>query len=390
MVSKIKGHKRYFRGFLFILGLFCLQACDNGVTPPAPPAEIPSALVFPSSIGIDVSTLQLDPSTPSALSILSLVESGGEFSNEISNGANVTDAEIQVIDNILAELDALSIPIGTTVTTYETTESRLDSNDAVEIVSYFRFDFADFDYDGDGQNEGCSGHTGSAPICFRLWNTNQPSTDPSPFSSDFVRLMAGVFTTYPSKDNPGAGRFKFAIRDNSQGGAIGGEDLLVGVIYDHIDPENKSSEIFGSGDVSVLDESGSQGTEEEGGGQSDDLGGSVILDGHLLITQVGPNATGIKTIKEATHYPDGESSQYFGQFKEGDDFWIGSGTFETASELFLSDFNDICARISTGEEVDTTYCTEAGLVTPETNFLPAATEADYDLPEDFPLTPTFQ
>lgn len=357
-----------------------LAACSSEVTPPAPPAELPSVLTFPQGLTIDVSSIQ---GGQASLSTLALVGSGGEFSENISMGAEMVTTIQEVADGILGDLSTLEITIGTTTTTYETSMNSNTGPQGGAITQHFKIDFAPFDYDNDGIDEGCSGHTGTTPICYRIWYVGT-AVGATPGSSDFSPVMAGIFDSYPTDDNPGAGRFKLHISENfgSEIADDSNDQFLMGMVYDHRDPENKSTEAFGQGDTSLVDSGDQQGGTEC----------NLIDDGHVKVTQVGPDATAIKTLLETSHFPvnsncpqQGNFERYLGRFKEGNNFWIGSIDREPAT----NNFSDVCAEIATGNQTSSTNCTSIGLSLDDLDFMDAATSNDFGLPTDFPATPTF-
>lgn len=371
-----KNYNRWFVGMACLL----LSACSGEVTPPAPPAELPSALTFPQGLAIDVSSIQGSTS----LSALALVGSGGQFSENISMAAEMATTIQEVADSILSDLSTLEITIGATTTTFETSMNSNIGPEGSTITQHFKIDFAAFDYDNNGTDESCSGHTGTTPICFRIWYASTAAGS-TPTSSDFIRVMAGVFDSYPTDSNPGAGRFKMHIDENfgADNANDPNDEFLMGMVYDHRDSENKFTEAFGSGDTALVDPQGSAG---------DSNNCSLIDDGHVKVTQVGPDATAIKTVLETSHFPvnpncqqQGTFEQYLGRFKEGNNFWIGSVDREPAS----SNFSDVCAEISTGNQTSSTNCTSIGLSLDDLDFMDAATSNDFGLPTDFPTTPTF-
>lgn len=384
-IMRLQDLQKGIRGWLAGVGFLLLAACSGEVTPPAPPAELPSALTFPQGLTIDVSSIQGTQTSPSALA---LVGSGGQFSEDISMAAEMVTTIQKVADSILNGLSTLEITIGSTTTTFKTSMNNNIGPEGSTITQHFKIDFAPFDYDNDGVDEGCSGHTGATPICYRIWYAST-AVGATPVSSDFFRVMAGVFDSYPTDDKPGAGRFKMHIDENF--GADNADDpndeFLMGMVYDHRNPENRFTEAFGNGDTALVDP---QKHEQGPGGDSDNCG--LIDDGHVKVTQVGPDTSAVKTVLETSHFSidpncqrPGTFEQYLGRFKEGNNFWIGSVDREPAT----SNFSDVCAEISTGNQTSSTNCTSIGLSLDDLDFLDAATSNDFRLPTDFPATPTF-
>ena len=378
-IMRLQDLQKGVRWWCAGVGFLLLAACSGEVTPPAPPAELPSALTFPQGLTIDVSSIQ---GSQASLSPLALVGSGGTFSQDISMGAEMVTTIQEVADGILSDLSTLEITIGSTTTTYQTSLNSSIGPQGSTITQHFKVDFAPFDYNNDGTNESCSGHTGTTPICFRIWYAST-AVGATPSSSDFFPVMAGVFDSSPTDTNPGAGRFKLRIsEDFGADNAGASEQFLMGMIYDHRDSENKFTEAFGQGDTSLVDS----------GDQSEGTECRLIDDGHVKVSQVGPDATATKTVLETSHFPadpncqeSGTFEQYLGRFKEGNNFWIGSVNREPAG----NDFTDVCAEITTGNQTSSTNCTSIGLSLDDLDFLDTATSSDYGLPTDFPTTPTF-
>ncbi|MDO8519237.1 MAG: hypothetical protein Q7T11_03630 [Deltaproteobacteria bacterium] len=228
----------------FVLG--CAAATDStddpSAGPPAPPAEvpIPSVIKFPETIEIDA----VSPSgSLSALMGMREVADGGEFSAVIQEGEDLTAAINAFNDAVLVVWDGLEIPVEYTRTTYRT--------------SRIKIDFADFDMDSDGDDEGCTGCTCPTgcdsecpetaaladlePVCYRLWNLNL-ETD------DFEPLLAGRMDFLPPEDgNPGTGEYRALLLTETSDGT---PDLRsVAVEYDHV---NDDDDDFKDNDVAMV------------------------------------------------------------------------------------------------------------------------------------------
>ncbi len=371
---------------LWVAGvIFCFTACSSPATPPAPPAELPAALIFPQDLTIDVQSILSDTSGSSALR---LVGANGQFSNNISQGAELAQSIGGVADDILGNLASLEIPISASTMTYQTSMNSNMGPQGSTIMQHFKIDLAPFDYDNDGVNESCSGNSASTPICFRIWYASTV-VGGTPSQGNFSPIMAGVFATYPTTSNPGAGQFKLHISDSfgADPSSSSGDEFFMEMIYDQRDPENKMLEAFGSGNTSLV--SSTQDSGQPGSNQC-----TNITSGHVRVTQVGPDATAIKTIAETSHFTNTDNcpttdEQYLGQFKEGSDFWIGSVVAEAAEVQNEANFSDVCAQISTGNQTSSTNCSGIGISVDDLDFISTATSNDYNLPNDFPVTPTF-
>lgn len=357
--SMLKFKLAMFRRVIATLLPLALVACSDPATPPAPPAELPSALQFPESIGISVDTIQTESSETEGAA---LVGAGGTFSDDIAMGANDAEGVSDMIDEILQRFNDMEIPVSETTLTFEETITvplEPFDPDSSTITAGIKIDFSDFDLDDDGATEGCSGHTAATPICGRLWFNEK-------------RLMAFVFTEFPTDETVGAGRFRIASAQSSDRTEIAGEDFLMAAIYDHSDPENKETEMFGIGQTR--------------GGEG---GIATYFRGHISLTQVGPDASALKTINMTSAFgetPDTPNSfQYIGQWKEDADFWNGS--VEIQVDGSTDSFSNACASISSGNAA--TGCLAAGLDITGLSFNSEATEDNVGLPSDFPETPTF-
>ncbi len=340
---------------LFLFLPLLLASC-NPATPPTPPAELPSALIFPRSVAIDVTKVQ---SASGASSLAALVGAGGEFSDIIAAGADTADAVSDVIDEILAVFDEMEIPVGTEVTTFET--DLAETINGIDTVLNVKIDFGDYDLDGDGQTEGCDGHTASTPICIRLW-------------VDERRTLAAIFNAYPTVTNPGAGEIRLGLSANPN--EVGGTDLMTTVIFDYLDDEDKSTEFLSIGETSGLDE--------------EDL--PAFFSGRITIGQTGPDETAEKIINLTADLGEGEeeitaSLGYVGQWLEDDDYW--SGSTDAMLDGATASFSNVCAQISTGNEADRDICLGLGIDVEGIDFVTAPAASDAAFPDNFPAAPTF-
>src|SRR5262249_16561874 len=284
----------------------------------------------------------------------------------------------------------------------------------------FKFDFSDYDFDGDGKPDGFTGCTcpvGCAPavsacpsqapisdlkpVGFRIWQQKAPG--------QYEPIMAGFCDFLPipddpntpqNEENPGKGTIRFARTDTtdaaSPGMATSIERLLAAVIYDHRDPAsplNQHTEIFILNDITT------------------DTGVVVLTQGsHGLANQIAKTdpagASYLEKTVKALHRgidnlpSDGPGEKdsfqaYTGRFRDDADFWSGSFVEQTSDPGSTpSSIPTTCARISTGEPVLSEICLDLNIDTSNEDVtkgqtLSAVTESDVLLPADFPATPTF-
>ncbi|HSA59039.1 MAG TPA: hypothetical protein VLJ37_05070 [bacterium] len=378
--------------------------CPSPGGPPAPPAEIPALVAFPKSVGIDVSRVAGEsPSSALVADSAGKAQSGiDNFSDLISLGPITFNSFSSLLDDFLGPLSDLEIPVSPTVTTFEGPMTF-----APGLVAAVKIDFADFDLDGDGASEGCTNctcPTGCAPafsecpteapvsrlkpVCYRIWLRDVGQTE-------YVRFLAGRFDRYATRDDPetegseenaGEGRFRMGVEPPPTPDGMR-NPLALGVLYDHrhdTDPLKKETEFF------ILD-------------RRLDAGGAPVSsdEAHALVTQEtpavpAPEGTLRKTVKlDLRKTPDPEDGpglvQYIGRFRDDLDFWGGTFNLQDIGGVDPKTVSgeDVCARISTGEETADANCTDAGISVTGEGFLRAAAEADSSFPAGFPESPTF-
>lgn len=339
--AKIKKTKHLAACLLSLLSPTLLFShCSSAGSPPTAPVELPSTSTFPfpSTIGISVDKILSEEENGEAFALRS-VGAGGEFSDEITIGAQMGDEVIGELDGALSLFADVNVPIGETAVSYKTTVT--DGNISREI----KMDFAAYDLDGDGSDESCSGHTGTLPICFRIW-------------LDGDRFMAGVFGKIPTDTSTGAGDFRLV---DLLGDSFESESASIAAVYDHADLENKSTDL-----------------------RSATPFGEDPEYRHISLTEVGPAASAAKTLN-MTGQQMGTVS-YLGQWIEDQDYWTGRITIE---DFGTSDEVIPCAQISTGNGADATLCTALALSVDGLPFNELPTEAEVSLPDDFPSSPTF-
>jgi hypothetical protein len=365
-----------------LAGCFGGAPGENPAAPPSPPAEIPSFLTFPESVAIDVDTVRI--SAPAA-ALSAQVGPGGEFSEEINIGPESIAQSDLILDAILRILNQATIPVSEATTTLTATVNTFNPPQPAQVT--LKFDFSDFDLDGDGEDEGCSGSTcpvagvmGSCPsetaeenlvpVCFRVWLDGQ-------------QFVAGFFDevpdALPTPANKGAGRFRAVHLEEIASDQPGS---LIAPIYDHRDPDSILTELF----FGQVPESGSAPSLPD-----------IIGTNHSVVSQetiAGEVEKSIQVSAEQFFGTDFISFEYVSRFIEGFDFVGLHALFDEVYESFfgLTDVDPaVCAVISTGEESATglTECQALGIDVTGIPFLDFATADDFDLPADFPASPGF-
>lgn len=372
VITQARGYGRLMGRWLLVGAALFLQAtlwsagCSNPASPPAPPAELPSALRFPEEVTIDVSKLSdEEPGSPPALSALSLV-GDGPLQSAIQTGPESVLRVEGVIEMLFFFLNQLEIPVSELTTTFERTETFVpeEFEDAPEgftdvTTILMQIDFADYDFDGDGQEEGCSGHTAATPICFRIW-------------MDDERMLAAVFSTFPAEDDPGIGKIR--MRSPSRFQSLPGTEFLAAINYDWSDLENRSSELFATGALFQV------------GGGPGELTADGSFSSHIVLGQVGPEESAIKTVQSAdlleSQLLGSEQNLSNSRWKEDADYWSGSVDFRGPSGTSAE--TNTCAQISTAREVSQEFCSDLGIDVGDLDFISFPTDADVGLPLDFP------
>lgn len=339
-----------------LLGMSALlyASCSSPAAPPAAPAEIPFpvALKFvePEDLSVDVSTLQ------PAVGV-------GEFQNEIISGAEGMELVEIFLGSSLNNIGQIEVPTDELVTTFEATMTFISDGNYIEEyllgTREVRIDFGDFDFDGDGVSEGCSGHTAALPVCARMWIDGQ-------------RYLAWVFDSYPYAAGaalPGSGRFKI------YGTQSGGYDITFAINYAREEPEDLMTELFLRGDLA--------------GGV---LTRPRLIESHTEVSQIGPADGALKRINSSGTIDMTNTggpvaySRYLGQFIEGQDFWSGSIDDNFALQ---TNFTNQCAQLSLGEVADVSNCDALGISVGDTPFVRFLEDTDLLIPPDFPAGPTF-
>lgn len=330
-----------------MMSAFLVSACsENPVATPNAPAEIPGSfltLPAPDAVALDVSTIQT--ASEGGGTLKAFVASGGSLADSIAACANLAEATGGSVTDLLGELEGLNIPASLGVTNFTGNITFLNGS-----VHQIKVLFSDFDLDGDGTNEGCSGNTRILPICYRIWD-------------DRARYLAGVMDSPPTDSSAGEGRFR-------GGGA--NDTIRGGVLYDHPDSEHKTTTFF---------------IRKQTADADGDM--NLYFTIHGSMDQVGPDDSAIKTLKTAsqgTGVPEDTSlgeALYVGRWQEGQDFWIGS------LEAMGMSLDNLCAAISTAEPASADSCSSLGIDVSSEGFYDFATELDVGFPEDFSEAPPF-
>lgn len=356
---------------LALLGLVLLAPCSqNPAGPPAPPAEvpIPSVIDFPETLLIDINEIEAQTSLSAPLAA---VAPGGEFSDIIVAGADLANSINDFNDVVLSIFEGLEVPVSHEQATFETADVKID--------------FGDFDVDGDGADEGCTGCTcpvGCAetcptsaaladfePVCYRAWFVNDET-------GEFERRLAGRLDFLPDDGNPGEGIYRAVVLSETTDGI---PDLrLVGAIYDHVDSDDaakKSTDIsllryLLEDDASIIQEERIHGiTSQETLASSGEVRKTVGVD-YLQIDDDG----------FLTDFLD-----YAARFLEEGLFWRGSVASPTYS------FTNQCVDLRTGNAATDPESDDCEKLDVSGVTVDAASSSDVAFPAEteFPSTPTF-
>lgn len=403
--------KKKWNSLLAILTTLAVFGCAaiNPATAPAPLAEIPASLNFPSSIEVDTS--EVSAGAPSSVAFMvyqqikpQVLPVGGEYFDAIVFGFTINDLINQAVGGILAELTVLDIPLNPITTTFAAT--------SIFSGTDLKIDFADYDFDGDGQLEGCTGCTcptgcdsvcpTQAPledlqkVCYRVWNDPQGN-------GEFVPLIAGFFdllairdnpATPEDEENPGAGSFRVSLANQTFGPPP--QITSYGADYNHR-IQGKPLDLLSQYYFSVADNTGSLDVEATV---------SNVKVQQTALNQNDPSESQLlKTIQESVNQlirddPGANSTlQYVARYRTDFDFW--SGTFQNFL-LFpgaafappptgIDNFTNVCAQLSTAVGVDPKVCKDIGIDVSSIPFLELLLPTDprVNLPADFPAVPTF-
>ncbi len=352
-----------------------LSTCGgNPAGVPAPPVEMPSPIVLkfvePADLKIDLSTISM--AAPS-INVYDAVGIGGQYSDEIGLfGPSSVQIADYVIARVLTGISEIAIPVNDTTLTFEDYVTFVTPSSGIDLLSgthHVEIDFADYDFNGDGVNEGCSGHTAMIPICVRFW------LDGDPFMSMVIEQFSyiGDPNVVTADQTIGIGRFRTYVPD------LNGDAQSFAVNYNNETTDQKLVELFMK--ATIADRP---------------WGASILqrIDMHAELSQRGAYATAKKGVNMSASWGFSDRAdqtlQYLGLYLEGNDFWGGS--FFTDMMWFSADvenFTNVCARISTGNAAeDPTICDTLGISVPGVAFTRPLVDADVEF-YDFPLTPTF-
>lgn len=372
---KIHRQARIATTILFLGLLAAGPGCLSGSSsPPVPSAEIPPFLVFPPTTSIDV-----DKIAPAALKLS--VPAGGAFSQAVTNGATTAAAINTFNDTALSPISGVRVSVSSSATFYDS-----QSDTSFTGANPIKVDFGDFDLDGDGSAEGCSGcvcpvgcttscPTEGAiadfhPICFRLW-VNRSGT--------YERWLAGKITDAPTDpdrdgifDNPGTGRYR-SLQSVEQGGVT--HTVLLGAVYDHtdtFDPFMKETELFVRDDTATSRERSHVLTQQEKATSSSTVSSEVRKTLNINATETDPSETTVTDLL-----------QYLARFRDDMDFWVGTVTTEGGSAA-----ENQCVDLTTGEATAATNCSDNRLSL-DGSVVSPATDADVAFPgqDQFPIDP---
>ncbi len=400
-----------YKYLALLMSLLVFAACASPAGVPAPPVEVPSPIVLkfvdPNEINIDVTAIS---STPT-LSLSKALAPGELASALIQLGPDQKQAiDINFITPAFDNIGVIEMPVGETVTTYSADIAFPASTSGVPArlsgLHHVDLNFADYDFDDDGVTEGCSGHTAQLPVCVRFW-------------LDGERYLAWVFDEYPYEATDpnvpggiatiGKGRFKSLVPQNEFGLTV-----RFGVNYAQVlDPASRASEFF-----MLVDRTGERTyvctqyelfcafvdnylTINYHLNAADNAHPDGILKDIALHNRVNYRTeTGIDGDGNKIWADEGEFNfvDYLGRYItdtnnhtiEGKDYWSGSvaGEVNTGGAVIpYSSNTNTCADISTGFAVELGFCDALGISVGEEPYIRATTEADVNLPTNFPAAP---
>lgn len=355
---------RFWRLFRWIALLGSAAACSpNPAAPPAPPAEIPSALVIPSDITIGA--LELASGEAAALKRQGVP---ANVRDQINNVVGIVEESNFTLDAALVSFKNRPIPVSADLTTFEL------GIPSGALAGTMKIDFRPFDLDGDGAEEACTGctcpvgcapdltscpteapETDLRPICIRIWHNDR-------------RFVAGVFDRVPTAENQESGRLLITFLS-----PLDLEGSLSFVDYDRHDPQDKSIDLASF---------------------RKDTGTEFFARLRTVASEEGPAASVKKTFRLTDDFFGFSADSLFqGQvqfFTDEDPMLlesIGSGFFEPIEDVTPP----ICASISTAAPIAGDLCGDLGLSLTPGNFPPLPELEDVDLPPfaEFPELPTF-
>lgn len=321
-------------------------AADGEVTRPdgAPDSGQSAVLTMPEGLGLDLSKTAM---TQGPI---------GSVARSVSQAAGISAELDQVVSMFLHPLEVMKIPLGAGHRTHAATVTIGAGAKASQYA--VKVDFSDFDADGDGNKDGCSGHTGAVPICIRVWIEGE-------------RYLSARLDVLPTQELAGAGRFTAVKIPSLPGGEAG---TTVSISYDHRRLDHRLTELYW------------------GAPSEDPQLGKWATIRHLTIEQSGAPAAAQKTINLTDVMPSqpGSTLKYVGRYRDDGSLWFGAvnvtGVF---TQLGLLAFGFSCVDLTSGQTVDKTQCESQGVAFTNIAHLPAGTDKELSLPAGFPGSPTF-
>ncbi|MBI4211173.1 MAG: hypothetical protein HY540_00910 [Deltaproteobacteria bacterium] len=428
---------------LFPLTLLILTGsctANPGVSP-GPPAEIPLTIAFATKVSVDASEVK----TPSA-SLSAKAYTADQIKTTIQLGGDLAASVNSFADVVLAVFsNNIKVP-----TNPNFTQCQFDSTGAScngtsisgSKINPIKMDFADFDLDGDGTKEGCSGSTcpincnsvdycetnadgtfecpteaqstsDLKPICVRLW---VKSVDTG--ATDFARLLAmrldripctvtsGSTTCLSQTDidatatsdrvqNPGRGAYRATFTSANQqentslGVATVDNARTVGVAYDHMDAATTPDVNKKSIDVNLKELKKLSSTQAL----------LATTKTRSVVSQETVSSSVRKTVMEDNTFQDiytafGGNSflEYVSRFLENGNYWSGT-VHSSAGDI---EFTSLCSRLTAsgsdpiGTEVAQSFCTGDGVdVTGVSRPTYQESAATFPSTTVFPAAPTF-
>ncbi|MDO8644635.1 MAG: hypothetical protein Q7S00_06705 [bacterium] len=424
MMKWLQQRGRFFLLLALVLstgvGLF---GCKGASSPPGPPAEMP-AFSLPEDLGIDTSELRTSGSgslsgihSPNSLQAIATGGTYSELIDLMGQNAEVidsfSDVALAVFDGITVTPNPNHVQCtynssgGTCINTLTGATDTVTGSKATPV----KMDFSDFDLDGDGDTEGCSGSTcpvSSAtsticpdttpdlPICVRVW------VDPDG-DGTFTRFIALKVDQIPTDDNQGEGAYRAFLNDleNEAGTLI--SDVEIGVVYDHneaSDSNAKSTEVFLSSidyDSSTLEFESDQNIHGLISQESaTDAFGESYVEKFLKTYSDTILADNPDQLDSALS----NAARWFGEDSNSTHhYWRGTtGLLNDARNDFDNVFTNLCVDLDDGNEVAaddsnaTAQCPLLSVATDDDDMINFyGLPADYDFPSItvFPLLPTF-
>ena len=399
--------KIIIRGLICVLLFFVLAGCSSKtpspVAAPGAPVEIPSTMAFPKSLAVDVAPASLAAEMPNLAAKSFALD--GEYTPYIVLNTQAYLIANTAIDMLLSPLSSVVIPVSPTVTSYTALNVPGEGLTFEKVV----FEFSDFDLDGDGNTEGCTGCTcpvGCAPalsacptqadiadlkpVCFRIWISGIMFPDMAPGETTTITMAAaGKFDKFlPTPDNPdtpaydanyGAGELRFKLRDESPAENSGRSDLTK-VTFSFKVPPHPSDQWS---DLKVLrTDTGAVASERATHAYAE-----IIEETELA------GDTYFRTLMQF-HSTDSLFDKPFnimGQYRADQDFWSVRVSMPeevaVGAEVPQPVLDDTCVRFSTGSAVADDICIDLGIFTDPLDFLLPPVESEVAFPADYPAEP---